>query len=651
MTEQPDEMTVCPHCGGKNLPHATRCVHCGEEMGAFFAFDAQGTPEDENAESQGGSDSISEVLRSLREGDVFEPILGAASESPQEEPTEDESVEPEVTNSEQPSGPEWLRRIRQKAQQEESGSAENRDELSAVDREFNDWIARIREKTQREALNQARAADTAMPADASGTPEWLRKVRALNPQGQDDSTDGAAIGNEADEWEMEWTDERLRALREKALSEEPEIEQTRPGPGPGGEPGLAEEGIVAAAAGAVELPTETRPAEFHNIPDEEEPAESLPAAKALPEVTEPALEPEAEEEETPPSTEPAGEEAPTKIEEETPALEPILEQAGLASGVENLNPVEVTPDEPKPTGDAPSDLMLLRTQKDFAALLKSMVDQEGTHSSPAKATKAEPAGISRFVLAMLLLAALIATLIISPGNVVPSRMPTEAASAFADALGALGAQDQVLLVTDYQAATSTEMELLLPTVLKQLDAQQVTWDVLTTQPSGLWLTEALLEKVDPNNQTFVNYLPGGSFGLVALANGLGSQTLLGEYASALPQGIQDLRDYDLILLACDSELQARTWMEQVAPWLPPGRIAVVSTMQTAPMLAPYYDSGQIAGYLAGLEDQAGEGAESAYFPARVFQVGLLVLLVLLLLGMIVKADQDTFQQIEKRGEE
>jgi len=58
--------------------------------------------------------------------------------------------------------------------------------------------------------------------------------------------------------------------------------------------------------------------------------------------------------------------------------------------------------------------------------------------------------------------------------VVPPRMPTEAASAFADALGALGAQDQVLLVTDYQAATSTEMELLLPTVLKQLDAQQVT---------------------------------------------------------------------------------------------------------------------------------------------------------------------------------
>ena len=74
-------------------------------------------------------------------------------------------------------------------------------------------------------------------------------------------------------------------------------------------------------------------------------------------------------------------------------------------------------------------------------------------------------------------------------------------------------------------------------------------------------------------------------------------------------------------------------------------------MQTAPMLAPYYDSGQITGYLAGLEDRAGEGAESAYFPARVFQVGLLVLLVLLLLGMIVKADQDTFQQIEKRGEE
>jgi hypothetical protein len=92
-------------------------------------------------------------------------------------------------------------------------------------------------------------------------------------------------------------------------------------------------------------------------------------------------------------------------------------------------------------------------------------------------------------------------------------------------------------------------------------------------------------------------------------------------------------------------------MEQINPWLPAGTLLFVASHQEAVGLSVYYDSAQIGGYLAGMSDFTvllGDGTPSGapLTSHRAYQVGLLVMMMLLLLGMVLKADQDVDRQFE-----
>ena len=112
--------------------------------------------------------------------------------------------------------------------------------------------------------------------------------------------------------------------------------------------------------------------------------------------------------------------------------------------------------------------------------------------------------------------------------------------------------------------------------------------------------------------------------------------------------VKNLYPVKLVLLVSDSSDNIRGWLEQIAPWIESLRFAAITTQMEAPVIAPYFDSGQLVGYSAGVAD-GNLGAQTS-FNYRAYRVGLLLMLVMLLLGMISKGEADAIRKEEERSE-
>src|SRR5690606_26964260 len=116
MSEHPDELRICPHCGQENASHTLRCIRCGQELEELFeleGFDPTRASEEKTAEQE--LTPMAEILASLEEN----PLL---SDGNQPEPNNNENeVESSEGQSESDStAPDWLERIRQRAKEEDA---------------------------------------------------------------------------------------------------------------------------------------------------------------------------------------------------------------------------------------------------------------------------------------------------------------------------------------------------------------------------------------------------------------------------------------------------------------------------------------------------------------------------------------------------
>ena len=112
--------------------------------------------------------------------------------------------------------------------------------------------------------------------------------------------------------------------------------------------------------------------------------------------------------------------------------------------------------------------------------------------------------------------------------------------------------------------------------------------------------------------------------------------------------MSSLDAFPLILVVSDSAESIRGWLEQIAPWLEPSTFAAVTTQMEAPVLSPYYDSGQLVGYASALTD--GSLGTATSFNYRAYRVGLLLMLAMLVLGTISKVDEDANRKEQERSE-
>ncbi len=685
MTEDHSELNLCPNCGKENLPMATRCVHCGSEMEALFTIFGQSPAPDEESE-----DSLPDLIENIRN----DPSLQVPAElEPTPESQPGDSAGKSASDAEQP--PDWLSKVRERAQGEEdaigdlvSGTlamdAARSEEVSAgVEGEFNAWISRIRGKNQEQY--SARVRQLANEAeDSDEVPEWLQRIRALRPHAEEDITHEVKTGpSYEDELPREWTDEALAELRRQALAEDsvPETEPLLTASTAPEEGELSAEHASNETSQIIQEEHELTEDDFHNIPDDEdETLQPIPEEDQTPsteveqnfvaevaalevleteEIAAPEVEPELQVAENPEeprqdTPEEPGIDVDEVLAEDTPAEtgtnelpEPNEPEAAATEEEAKLAPEE--PEEPEEietppdSGAVPPDLLLLRDQQARASLLASLIEQEGRVTAGKQAVRKPSGRGGRLAVALLLLIGLIVSMLIGPDTLPVDAPKSVPAVALSDQIQTLTDNDQVLVVLDYQAATSRELEALAAPLLEQLQSQGTKLTFMTTQPSGLFLAQSLLEQAGLPGETQVEYLPGSYLNLIGWA----VNSAISATGDDLLQG-KNLGYFRLVLLVSDSSDNIRGWLEQIAPWIDTLDFAAVTTQMEAPVLSPYFDSGQLVGYVSSIVD--GDLTTHTAFSYRAYRVGLLLMLVMLLLGMISKGEADAIRREEERAE-
>lgn len=391
---------------------------------------------------------------------------------------------------------------------------------------------------------------------------------------------------------------------------------------------------------------------------------------------EPAAEPEV------PAEEPVTAETPA-VEAKAPALEEnelddSIAKASLPSWLQALRPAKKQQPEPTQAQNPQNPLAgiegtllqenieqfytkpqtytesleITDVQKKRAATLQKMVQPYHWDDEEEVVKKSPKTWIVRLVVSLLLIAAaMIPPLLKGLPVAMPTLFPAEVVEMY-NGLNGLPAGTPVLVAADFDGSLYGELSLSSQAVLNHLMQRNLPIASLSTTPTGATLLQTLLQDTligqtaySQSNLVNFGYLPGGSMGLQALA---------ADPASALPkdvaltspwqteplQAVKKLSDFGAVIVITENADTARFWVEQVQPSLGDTPLYVILSAQSAPLIQPYYDSKQIKGYIAGLNEgtvyeslNANPGKASFSYPA--FQISLLIVAVMIFIAGIV----------------
>ena len=704
MSDSADQFQICPHCGQENAIHSLKCIRCGEMLEDMFIIEGlEDKIEQEGVKEEFSPETMSLVLDSLENHPLLED---AKTDQEDQSLLEEEEALEDPRREATEDVPDWLERVRQRAREEEAGGelakgvqamdakreAEGR---AQVDQAFDDMLQRIRDEAERERQKARRT--NAELVDKNGDPEWLKRIRELNIEREDDTQQLHSSASGGDELDREWTEEELRELLRREIGaqyiEEQALEDLTPFSQP--EPEISQDEDEPEAVAEAEA-AEIDPNEFHNIPEDDfdilpilnrvseeqsTPGEQITEEETVEETktTEEVEELEAEEpdafqddpsdsvetvseealqdEEPCEEIEPEAEQAPDEGQAETEA-EMGLEEKGAADEVDVEEPAveeakdlivpavedeQESPTEAEPTEEFLADLILLRDQRERAQVLSNIIEQEGRRTLSVLHEKKPQGKLGRLILALLLIAGIVIALILGPAQGI-SMPKSPAAALFNEKISGLKSGDSVLVVLDYQAASSTEIEALSRPILKALRENGVGIRLVTAQPNNLWLASALFD--ESAEMPEVEFVPGGILGYLAFGVGTKPDWGATPIEKTFRNGREIFSKSDHILLVSDSFEFLRSWLEQIAPWQAEIPVSAISTGTNSAVLLPYFESDQLQGYLAGLSDSPDQIAHQ-----RAWQVGMLLMMIALILGIITKLDVDATHREEKRDAE
>ncbi len=290
-------------------------------------------------------------------------------------------------------------------------------------------------------------------------------------------------------------------------------------------------------------------------------------------------------------------------------------------------------------------------QQVHAGLLEKILGAEVT-PVPMKATPLLRAqhGLRWSVAAILLV--VLGLLVFSGTQIfpLPSQQLTENYQAVR-AVEAIPAGAPVLLVFDYEPATSGEMEASAASLIDHLLLlRHPQLALVSTSPMGSalaerFMTSTLADRKYELGAQYVDlgFLPGGLAGVHEFAQNPSAALPLGlqaapVWSSPILQGVKGLSDFASVIVLTDSPEAGRVWIEQTAGLRGSSSMVVVSSAQAGPMLLPYVDSGQINGLVAGISGAVGAEQANGGLPGFIraywdaYSVGLYLAVVLIIVG-------------------
>ncbi len=337
------------------------------------------------------------------------------------------------------------------------------------------------------------------------------------------------------------------------------------------------------------------------------------------------------------------------------------EKVGPLAGLRGILPAEAFPAAIRKPPIYSARLQITEKQRTNAALFDSLL---ATEAEPQPVEKESPRLAKNFlnVVVSIILIVLIWLPLWKkgvlnmplPGFTLPETEEVQ------KAINDLPQGATVLVACDYEPAMVGEMEAVSTGVMADLAKKSVKLVLISTNPTGAVLCDQLVAKAAKSQPETINlgYLAGGSSALrdftidpkiTAPVTASGQNAWEQPILKNLDQGGNPLLNLKQIIVITTDVDTARTWIEQVKTNLADIPLDILSSAQAAPMIRPYFESKQVKGMVSGItggsvyeQNTQGASANRDYWDS--YQVGLLFVIALIILGSLVNIVDGLFKQ-------
>lgn len=334
-----------------------------------------------------------------------------------------------------------------------------------------------------------------------------------------------------------------------------------------------------------------------------------------------------------------------------------VEGAGPLSGLRGVLPAEPDITRVGKPGQLIYKLQVPEAQMTQAELFRQLIEKEGEAPLIPSRFELSPQHLLRIMIA-LVLALIVLVPFFLPGLVNTPVVIDAGVSASNQVINELPTGAPVLVAVDFEPGWAGEMDSAASAVIDHLLLRGAFLTLVSTSPTGPIQAERLMlmansrrPDADGLSDQYVNlgFIPGGSAGLLALANSprqvLSAGTDVAEPWDLAPlQQVHSLADFALVMVLTENPDTGRYWIEQVDPLLGDTPLLMVVSAQAGPLLQPYFQAQprQIDGLIAGVSGGVGyERLNGTTGPAErswsAFSLGLSVAVLLIFLGGLFNA--------------
>lgn len=549
-------MLICPECGAENLPDAEKCWIC---LASLEGITPEEAAQDDLSRLPPAEDDLTDLLHALKQDDDLGQISVENDDDPPTMLDANNEVASDLGEDQEPEVPEWLNRIRHRAQTEPDSVGEITQKISAAQAS----LAADKHQDQRhqfdDLLQKIHGDEEQPPAESA-------------PVEEDEAAEVAA---EPETVRGDWL-KRIRKKHRPAVAEKPEEI-------------LSEREGDSLLQWLVALEDGEDASGGHEVGQDDEP---IPQAGDTKEVL-------------------------------------------LTAGTDEATR-EIPLEDERRVQSKPVDLVISREDQARADYLSKLITDE-TAPRPERIPEKSflPRGL-RLAIGVALIIILSLALFFGTPEEIPPASPLPQSVGVVEWLQGLPAGSSLLFVLDYPAAYSAEMAIVAPPILREIHASGAQVSILSSAPAGSFLFDQLLADADLDAQWVVQdfgYYPVGSFGAYGLANQVNALQNQPEFSIGFPSG-----PFEGVVILSDDYEGGMAWIEQFSSLAPDTPIIVLASAQAGPLLQPYWESGQVVGIISGFSGEVEPGLANRW---RAYQVGTVLMILMLLIGMSLPAPQHT----------
>jgi len=287
------------------------------------------------------------------------------------------------------------------------------------------------------------------------------------------------------------------------------------------------------------------------------------------------------------------------------------ESAGPLAGLSGVLSAEPGIGNIRKPGAYSTNIRVSESQQEHVELLRSLLEDEGQPKPLPRKSPISQQHVLRWVIAIVLLLAIFWSILLSDDQL---ALPVydEGSAEVNRLINQLPENARVLVGFDYEPGLVDELDTAAAPVFNHLMNQGALFTLISTSTNGPILAERFLQADILENEyitglDYINlgYIPGGAAGLISFIenpSGTTPSSIDGfvvwdtEIGEELPPvvGINQIGDYEMVVLLVDDPDLARIWIEQLTPIITNPQtltsLVLITSAQLEPVVRPYYES-------------------------------------------------------------